>query len=312
MLSVLFCLSTVVLLVINRSHDNVRVTWREITASSARPFYSESIPSQLKQAHNPRGKPLRPRASACIPSRGSCTTRMVAVQCENRSIASFKLENENEGPSNYSVPIEEHWERVAEEIAKRGSGNLIAGDDTPFTRYYREQFLEDFRETIKSFGGLDVLELGCGPGGNLVELASLGRPPLSITGCDISSTMLAIAGSNLGCRARLVKTDGKSLPFPDDAFDVAYTVTVLQHVTDDADFVSVVSELARVTRHRLILYEEAFPYHRRSIRTLPVPLVNIAAIFADLGSNWILSENQDGFQPYCLRGLAEHDVSGRA
>ena len=45
---------------------------------------------------------------------------------------------------NY-VP-EKYWSKVAQEIAKRSNGNIIAGDDEPFYYYKRKQFLKGFNK----------------------------------------------------------------------------------------------------------------------------------------------------------------------
>ena len=108
---------------------------------------------------------------------------------------------------------EVYWSRVAQEIRKRGD-NYIAGDDNPYFRYKRRKFLKDFLDTI-NFQSKSVLEVGSGPGGNLKHLATYSAPK-KIFGADVSKTMLEIATENLrGLPVTLVKTDGASLPFPD-------------------------------------------------------------------------------------------------
>jgi ubiquinone/menaquinone biosynthesis C-methylase UbiE len=100
-----------------------------------------------------------------------------------------------------------------------------------------------------------VLELGCGPGGNLRELAR--RHPKQLIGVDISEEMLALADENLrGCEVELKKTDGQRLPLPDRSVDLAITVTVLQHNVEPAALSRVVAELCRVTADRIVLMED--------------------------------------------------------
>ena len=106
--------------------------------------------------------------------------------------------------------IESYWSGVAVEIRRRGTGNCVAGDDDPYYRYKRNKFLRRFLAAL-DVTGQRVLELGCGPGGNLLELAR--RAPASLVGIDISASMLALAGQNLeGCSVELKKTDGQRLP----------------------------------------------------------------------------------------------------
>jgi SAM-dependent methyltransferase len=90
--------------------------------------------------------------------------------------------------------VETYWSRVADEIRGRGPGNYVAGDDDPYHRYKRAKFLKRFLSTL-DVTGLRVLELGCGPGGNLLELVR--RAPTALTGVDISASMLALAAQAL-------------------------------------------------------------------------------------------------------------------
>ena len=153
--------------------------------------------------------------------------------------------------------VESYWSRVAREIANRGPGNLVAGDDNPFFRYKRKKFVKRFLQTI-DFSSKVVLEVGCGPGGNLLEIAQH-RSPKKLIGADISQTMIEIATENLASHsvpAELHKIDGVSLPFADRSIDLSYTVTVLQHNTDGAALKALVREICRVTKGTIVLIED--------------------------------------------------------
>ena len=98
--------------------------------------------------------------------------------------------------------------------------------------------------------GQRVLEVGCGTGVVLRDLAALVGPRGHVVGVDRSRSLA-------GAARHLVKRDrnhgriairvaaGEQLPFRRPEFDVTLAVTVLLHV---ADPVSVVKEMARVTR----------------------------------------------------------------
>jgi len=155
-----------------------------------------------------------------------------------------------------SYDIESYWSRVADEIGQRGPQNYVAGDDDPFYRYKRAKFLDRFLAALDVAGGR-VLELGCGPGGNLVELSR--RGPATLIGIDISAGMLALATKALEgspVPVELKKTDGLRLPLGDHSVDLAFTVTVLQHNVDPAGLSSVVGELCRVTAERIVIMED--------------------------------------------------------
>jgi hypothetical protein len=60
----------------------------------------------------------------------------------------------------------------------------------------------------------------------------------------------------LGTLVELHKIDGRTLPFADGSMDVSFTATVLHHVTDPEMFLSLVSELCRVTRDEIVVMED--------------------------------------------------------
>jgi SAM-dependent methyltransferase len=152
--------------------------------------------------------------------------------------------------------IESYWSRVASAIGKRGAGNYLAGDDDPYFRYKRAKFLSRFLARLP-VTGRRVLELGCGPGGNLLELTR--REPASMVGIDISAKMLDLARQTLAharVPVELKKTDGQDLPLASRSVDLSLTVTVLQHNVDPAAFSRIVGELCRVTTDRIVIMED--------------------------------------------------------
>ncbi len=149
--------------------------------------------------------------------------------------------------------VEEYWSDVAKRMNLRKKNRLVAGDSEPFYEYKREKFLKML--LTNDFKDKRVLEVGCGPGGNLLEVYSQG--PKSLTGADISNQMVRLASENTKDLkdTNIVKIDGVSLPFEDNSFDLTYTATVLQHITDDKMLNSIVSEIARVSSNQIIIHE---------------------------------------------------------
>jgi SAM-dependent methyltransferase len=151
---------------------------------------------------------------------------------------------------------EPYWSRVATEIRKRGPYNCLAGNDNPFFRYKRQKFLARFLSTM-DFDAKVVLEVGSGPGGNLLQIVQ--TRARRVIGIDISREMLDLAAETLKRYETIVelhKTDGEHLPLADGAVDLAFTVTVLQHNTDSYMFQSLVGEICRVTKHTVVLMED--------------------------------------------------------
>jgi SAM-dependent methyltransferase len=153
--------------------------------------------------------------------------------------------------------VESYWSRVGREIAARQGSSLVAGDDNPFFRYKRKKFLKKFLHTV-NFNSKIVLEVGCGPGGNLLEIGQH-RSPEKLLGVDISQTMIEIATGNLArhnVAAEFHKINGVTLPFADRSIDLSYTVTVLQHNTDGTALKALVREMCRVTRETIVVMED--------------------------------------------------------
>jgi ubiquinone/menaquinone biosynthesis C-methylase UbiE len=98
--------------------------------------------------------------------------------------------------------------------------------------------------------GHTVLEVGCGTGAVLRELAARVGRQGRVVGVDTSRTLIAAARRLLRDhpyrrRLALRVADGTRLPFTEDRFDAAVAVTVLLHV---ADPLAVVKEMTRVVR----------------------------------------------------------------
>ncbi|MBF5080813.1 class I SAM-dependent methyltransferase [Quadrisphaera sp. INWT6] len=95
--------------------------------------------------------------------------------------------------------------------------------------------------------GLDLLDLGCGPGTITADLAQRVAPG-RVVGLDAAAAVLGEAASLAAARGvdvEWVVGDALALPYGDASFDVVHAHQVLQHV---ADPVAVLREAARVLR----------------------------------------------------------------
>jgi SAM-dependent methyltransferase len=147
--------------------------------------------------------------------------------------------------------MKSHWSTVGERIREREDGNLLAGDDSPYYHYKAAQFSSRFLPVIP-VEGLSVLDVGCGPGGTLRWMSK--QHPKRLVGCDQAPAMVESAKLNVPS-AEVVQTDGDSLPFGDEEFDVVTTVTVLQHNPDDRR-ARLLGEICRVCRNQILLFED--------------------------------------------------------
>lgn len=94
-------------------------------------------------------------------------------------------------------------------------------------------------EAASSLGDLSasrILEVGCGRGVTLLELARRGA---QVTGLDYSSEAMAVCREfcgelDLSAHATFVQGDAFNLPFSGDSFDFAYSVGLIEHFRDPA------------------------------------------------------------------------------
>jgi ubiquinone/menaquinone biosynthesis C-methylase UbiE len=148
---------------------------------------------------------------------------------------------------------ERYWNDVAVRISGRNQSKTLAGDDDPYYQYKRRKFLSLLKKII--FFKKKVLELGPGPGGNLLEVYKL--RPGELHGVDISEEMIQIADEVIkDTTIQLQKGDGKKIPYPDNYFDLCYTATVLQHITNESMLGNTIREMCRVTKKDIYLFEK--------------------------------------------------------
>jgi ubiquinone/menaquinone biosynthesis C-methylase UbiE len=93
-----------------------------------------------------------------------------------------------------------------------------------------------------------ALDVGCGYGADVIELAGRLGPGGRAVGVDLSDAMITEARrrtAGIAADVGFQVADALALPFEDNSFDLARTETVLQHLAEPA---RAVSEMARVTR----------------------------------------------------------------
>jgi ubiquinone/menaquinone biosynthesis C-methylase UbiE len=93
-----------------------------------------------------------------------------------------------------------------------------------------------------------ALDVGCGYGADVLDLAKRLKPGGHAIGVDISEAMITEARrrtAGIGPRVSFLVADALALPFEDNTFDICRAETVLQHLADPR---RAVSEMVRVTR----------------------------------------------------------------
>ena len=131
--------------------------------------------------------------------------------------------------------------------------NLIKTLYNPFRVEYTKkviaQFFRDDPEKIK------VLEVGCGGGILLEEIARLG---FNTTGIDPAEQSLNIAISHAkenNLNIKYISASGENIPLQEKSFDVVLCCDVLEHVRD---LPKVISEISRVLKDNGIFIYDTF------------------------------------------------------
>jgi ubiquinone/menaquinone biosynthesis C-methylase UbiE len=123
------------------------------------------------------------------------------------------------------------------------------------------------RQTLQEIGvrpGLNVLEIGCGPGVMLEAAVDLTGPDDTVHAVDVQQGMVERARARLDAGGidgvDIRRADAMQLPYPDATFDLAYMVTVIGELPDP---LPAVAEIKRVLAPGgvLAVTEEIFDPH---------------------------------------------------
>lgn len=125
-------------------------------------------------------------------------------------------------------------------------------------KFYREESAKDDTELLLQVVRTQIfdslLDFGCGYG-KYLKVLSNNFTNKKFVGVDISSTMLQNARNHLvNLNIELHKTDGLTLPFKDNSFDITLTSHVLIHNPPNK-INEIIKEIKRVTRKASIHME---------------------------------------------------------
>jgi len=130
-------------------------------------------------------------------------------------------------------------------LTETESGYDFISDKFSETRKYFWRDLEFIRNYAKN--GDNILDFGCG-NGRLLELFS--GKNVDYFGVDTSSKLIEIAGQKYrGDNVKFQKvSSSESLPFPDNFFNVVYSVAVFHHFPGRGYREKMAKELFRITK----------------------------------------------------------------
>ena len=111
-----------------------------------------------------------------------------------------------------------------------------------------KKYKEDSHRMLELRPGLDVLDVGCGLGDDLIDIAKEVGPKGVVTGVDSSEAFLELAKTKMNAgpnNIKLIKGDALNLQFEDNSFDRCKIDRTLQHTVDPK---KALSEICRVLK----------------------------------------------------------------
>jgi len=131
-----------------------------------------------------------------------------------------------------------------------------------------------------------ILEVGCGPGANLVALSEL-LPETAISAVEPNGEARQIA-LNRCTKVTICEGSTEKLDWPDSSFDLVMTAGVLIHVSPDK-LKDSMSEIARVTKKYVLCIEYFAPQSEPVMYHGDVRLWrnNFGKLYQDLGLNLV-------------------------
>jgi len=163
-----------------------------------------------------------------------------------------------------------------ERHSMRRPGNRIADEE-------RERILLAAlaRRGSARLSDLDILEVGCGSGGVLARLVSLGADPHRLHGIDLLEHSAAAARSAVP-EATIVVADASQLPYADATFDLTYQATPLSSMTSPLMRAAVAAEMQRVTRSGSLIISYDFAWNPTNRDTVGITSRELLWLFPGL------------------------------
>lgn len=187
-----------------------------------------------------------------------------------------------------SEPLHDEARAVAERYAQRVDDGRYdpLRPEVMLARQERERALIALlrrhlpRSLHRPLRELDVLEVGCGSGDNLLELLRLGADPARLVGSELLPARAAAARARLPAALAVHEGDALALPFEAGRFDLVLQVTVFSSLLDDAFQQHLAARMWHWLRPggAVIWYDFAFDNPRnRHVRG--VPMARVRALF---------------------------------
>jgi 2-polyprenyl-3-methyl-5-hydroxy-6-metoxy-1,4-benzoquinol methylase len=149
-----------------------------------------------------------------------------------------------------------------------------------FFDYFTNLYFQKMLALAGNIKGKSILDIGCGGGRWSERLADRGA---MVTGIDLGKEVIERNNEILGDKCKFMVMSADNLSFPDETFDMAVTVTVLQHMPYSVQE-KAINEISRVvkTKGKVLIIE------RVGHKALPYTFPNSA-------KDWIEKFQKNGF-----------------
>jgi ubiquinone/menaquinone biosynthesis C-methylase UbiE len=106
--------------------------------------------------------------------------------------------------------------------------------------YVYRNVIKIAEEFLGGLTGRTILEVGCGRGATLLELARKGA---NVVGLDYSDQAIAVcraiaSGLDGGGQIEFVKADAQKMPFSNESFDFVFSVGLVEHFRDPSEILA--------------------------------------------------------------------------
>ncbi len=181
-------------------------------------------------------------------------------------------------------PTPDEAQAVAERYARRHVGDRYnpLRPEVLHARQERERALIRLltRHVQRPLATLDVLEVGCGGGDNLLELIRLGCDPARLFGNELLPERAAAARLRLPASVAVHEGDALQMPIPGGSFDLVLQYTVFSSILDDAFQAQLAARMWQWLRPGgAVLWYDFTVNNPRNADVRGVPLARVRALF---------------------------------
>ncbi|QIL78707.1 class I SAM-dependent methyltransferase [Diaphorobacter sp. HDW4A] len=135
---------------------------------------------------------------------------------------------------------------------------------------------------LRDLGALDVLDLGCGSGGNLLDLLRLGVAPDRLQGIELLAERAEAARAVLPASCSIWNADALTLDIPAQSQDVIVLFTVFSSILSDTVQQQIADQAWRWLRPGGVVLWHDFVYDNpRNPDVRAVPLTRVRALFPE-------------------------------